>query len=269
MRTQLPEIVDMDMPVEGVFHNCVIVSIHKNYPMQARRLMSALWGLGQMSFVKTIITVDAAVDVHNYDQVVSLILNQVDFDRDLFFSEGVLDVLNHASDNMLYGSKLGIDLTTKILGEPGFGKNIVSEKNTSPLPSIDELRNHFSDLNNIRHIDLNTQRSVVYIALNKTKPHQATDFINSFFKEPKFSAVNIVIVLEGNVNLENDSVVMWKLFNNIDPKRDLHFYGSRLGIDVTQKLEEEGYQQRWPDEIEMSDEIKNRVDSKWDKMFKN
>ena len=78
-----------------------------------------------------------------------------------------------------------------------------------------------------------------------------------------------MIVLEGNVNLEDNSVVMWKLFNNIDPKRDLHFHGSRLGIDVTQKLEEEGYQQRWPDEIEMSDEIKNRVDSKWDKMFKN
>tara|TARA_Y100001934_G_scaffold84936_1_gene105542 strand:+ start:2345 stop:4177 length:1833 start_codon:yes stop_codon:yes gene_type:complete len=269
MRTQLPEIVDMDMPVEGVFHNCVIVSIHKNYPMQARRLMSALWGLGQMSFVKTIITVDAAVDVHNYKKVVSLILDKVDFDRDLFFSEGVLDVLNHASDNMLYGSKLGIDLTSKFQGEPGFGENISLEKSTSSPPSTEELRNHFPDLNNTRHLDLNTQRSVMYIALNKTKPNQATEFINSFFKESKFSAVNIVIVLESNVNLEDDSVVMWKLFNNIDPKRDLHFHGSRLGIDVTQKLKEEGYQQRWPDEIEMSDEIKNRVDSRWDKMFNN
>ena len=107
----------------------------------------------------------------------------------------------------------------------------------------------------------------MYIALNKTLPHQATEFIEAFFREPKFSTVNIVIVLEGNVNLEDNSIVMWKLFNNIDPKRDLHFYENRLGIDVTQKLKEEGYQQRWPEEIEMSEEIKNRVNSKWDTMF--
>ena len=69
LKTQLPEIVDMDMPVEGVFHNCVIVSIDKRYPMQSRRLMSALWGLGQMSFVKTIVTVDADVNVHDYEEV--------------------------------------------------------------------------------------------------------------------------------------------------------------------------------------------------------
>ena len=267
LRTQLPEIVDMDMPVEGVFHNCVIVSIDKSYPMQSRRLMSALWGLGQMSFVKTIVTVDPTVDVHNYEEVVKLILNQVNFDRDLFFSEGVLDVLNHASDNMLYGSKLGIDLTTKVKGEPGFGESKNSDKNISPLVSIDEVKKCFPKVKDIKHLDLNTQRSVMYIALNKTLPNQATEFIEAFFKEPRFSTVNIVIVLESNVNLEDDSVVMWKLFNNIDPKRDLHFHGNKLGIDATQKLKEEGYQQRWPKEIEMSEEIKNRVDSKWDTMF--
>jgi len=267
LRTQLPEIVDMDMPVEGVFHNCVIVSLDKSYPMQSRRLMSALWGLGQMSFVKTIITVDPTIDVHNYEEVVKLILNQVDFDRDLFFSEGVLDVLNHASDNMLYGSKLGIDLTKKVEGEPGFGESKNSDKNMSTLVSVDEVKNYFPEVQNIKHLDLHTQRSVMYIALNKKSPHQATEFIEAFFKNPKFSTVNIAIVLEGNVNLENNSVAMWKLFNNIDPKRDLHFYENRLGIDATQKLKEEGYQQRWPKEIEMSEEIKNRVNLKWDTMF--
>ena len=235
--------------------------------MQSRRLMSALWGLGQMSFVKTIITVDPTVDVHNYEEVVKLILNQVDFDRDLFFSEGVLDVLNHASDNMLYGSKLGIDLTTKVEGEPGFGESKNPDKNMSTLATVNEVKNHFPEVQNIKYLDLNTQRSVMYIALNKTLPHQATEFIEAFFREPKFATVNIAIVLEGNVNLEDNSIVMWKLFNNIDPKRDLHFYKNRLGIDVTQKLKEEGYQQRWPEEIEMSEEIKNRVNSKWDTMF--
>ena len=121
MRTQLPEIVDMDMPVEGVFHNCVIISIDKRFPMQARRLMNALWGMGQMSFVKTIMVVDHDIDVHNHEHVMRLLLNRVDLLRDLFFSEGILDVLNHASDQKLYGSKVGIDATlppSEVAGAP-------------------------------------------------------------------------------------------------------------------------------------------------------
>jgi 4-hydroxy-3-polyprenylbenzoate decarboxylase len=267
LRTQLPEIVDMDMPVEGVFHNCVIVSFDKRYPMQSRRLMSALWGLGQMSFVKTIIAVDININVHNYEELVKLLLNKVNFKLDLFFSEGVLDVLNHGSDNMLYGSKLGIDLTEKVEGEPGYGETKPTISNNSQLPSTEEVKNHFSDLKDCRILAINAQRSVAYIALNKTQPHQAEKFIKAFFNVSEFSSINIVIVLEGHVKLDNDSIVMWKFFNNLDPKRDFYFEGDRLAIDVTQKLKEEGYQQNWPEEIEMSEEIKKRVDRKWNSLF--
>lgn len=265
LRTQLPEIVDMDMPVEGVFHNCVIVSLDKRYPMQSRRLMNALWGLGQMSFVKTIITVDSTVDVHNYQEVLELMLNYVDFERDLFFSEGVLDVLNHASDNKLYGSKLGIDLTAKVEGEPGYGDNTKIATENSSLPSIEEVKTLFPELEDCRFLELNSKRRVMYAALNKIRPNQAAELIEAFL--PKFPSIAIVIVLEGHVDLKDDSVVMWKFFNNLDPKRDFHFHENRLGIDVTQKLEEEGYNQNWPEEIEMSEEIKTRVDAKWNSMF--
>ncbi len=268
MRTQLPEIVDMDMPVEGVFHNCVIVSIDKRYPMQSRRLMSAFWGLGQMSFVKTIITVDSKINVHNYHELVKLLLDKVNFERDLFFSEGVLDVLNHGSDNMLYGSKLGIDLTEKVEGEPGYGENKSTASNNSPLPSEEETKNRFPVLKDCRILDITAQRSVMYVALDKTRPHQAEEFIKAFFNDPALSAINIVIVLEGHVKLDDDSIVMWKFFNNLDPKRDFYFNGDRLAIDVTQKLKEEGYQQNWPEEIEMSEAIKTQVDTKWNSMFK-
>ena len=268
MRTQLPEIVDMDMPVEGVFHNCVIVSIDKRYPMQSRRLMSALWGLGQMSFVKTIITVDSEIDVHNYHELVKLLLDKVNFERDLFFSEGVLDVLNHGSDNMLYGSKLGIDLTEKVEGEPGYGENKSTASNSSLLPSKEEAKNRFPGLKDCRILDINAQRSVMYAALDKTRPHQAEEFIKTFFNDPELSTIDIVIVLEGNVKLDDDSIVMWKFFNNLDPKRDFYFDGDRLAIDVTQKLKEEGYKQNWPEEIEMSEEIKMQVDKKWNSIFK-
>ena len=134
MRTQLPEIIDMNMPAEGVFHNLVIISIEKRFPMQARRLMSALWGMGQMSFVKTIIVFDKGVDVQNTKKIIEILLNKTDFTCDLFFSEGILDVLNHASDKALYGSKLGIDLTNKIEGEEEARTKLESDNNTtSPL----------------------------------------------------------------------------------------------------------------------------------------
>lgn len=260
LKTQLPEIVDMDMPVEGVFHNCVIVSLDKRYPMQTRRLMSALWGLGQMSFVKTIVTVDANVNVHDHEEVTKLLLNKVNFDTDLFFSEGVLDVLNHASDQMLYGSKLGVDLTTKIEGEPGFEEKESVAPPSADHPSPEKIKELFKEVRASKILELQTQRSVIFIALNKTAPHQAKQFIQSFLEHPDLTSISIVIVLEGHVNIENSSTVMWKFFNNLDPKRDFHFHGDRLGIDVTQKMPEEGYQQSWPDEIEMTAEIKSKVD---------
>ena len=267
LRTQLPEIVDMDMPVEGIFHNCVIVSLDKRYPMQSRRLMSALWGLGQMSFVKTIVTVDAEVNVHDYEEVAKLLLNKVDFATDLFFSEGVLDVLNHASDQRLHGSKLGIDLSTKIEGEPGYKKEAPVSANSSELPSAEKVMAIFKEVQNCKVLELQAKRSVLLVALNKTGPHQGKQFIQSFLDHAEFSAIEIIIVLEGHVDIENISTVMWKFFNNLDPKRDFYFDAGRLGIDVTQKFPEEGYQQSWPEEIEMTAKIKTQVDKKWHDLF--
>ena len=264
LKTQLPEIVDMDMPVEGVFHNCVIVSIDKRYPMQSRRLMSALWGLGQMSFVKTIVTVDADVNVHDYEEVARILLSTVDFETDLFFSEGILDVLNHGSDQMLYGSKLGIDLTNKIEGEPGYGKEDPPHANPPAFPTQEAVIEVSPEVKAVAEI----QNSILLVALDKTVPNQGKQFIDSFFDHPNFSTVEIVIVLEGHVDLTNISIVMWKFFNNIDPKRDFYFRDERLGIDATQKFPEEGYQQNWPEEIEMTAEIKTKVDNKWDNLFK-
>ena len=266
LKTQLPEIVDMNMPAEGVFHNCVIVSIDKRYPMQSRRIMSALWGLGQMSFVKIIITVDSKVNVHDYEEVAKILLSTVDFETDLFFSEGILDVLNHASDQVLYGSKLGIDLTNKIEGEPGYGKDVPPLIETKRLPRPEEITKIFQEIKTCQIMEL--QVPVLLVALDKQTKNQGSKFIDAFFANSEFSAIEILIVLESHVDLTNISIVMWKLFNNLDPKRDLYFKNNRVGIDVTKKLPEEGYQQNWPEEIEMSSEIKTKVNKKWPTLFK-
>jgi len=113
IQKQLPEIVDINLPVEGVFHNIAIVSIDKRYPGHARRVMYALWGMGQMSFTKMIVVVDKEVDIQNPSEVVWKIGNNVDPKRDAVIVEGPLDVLEHASDIPAYGGKMGIDATKK------------------------------------------------------------------------------------------------------------------------------------------------------------
>ncbi len=117
IRKQLPEIVDMNLPLEGVFHNIAIVSINKRFPGHARKVMYALWGMGQMSFTKAIVVVDSWVDVQNLSEVVWRMGNNVDPRRDIVIVEGPLDVLEHASNIPAYGGKIGIDATKKLPSE--------------------------------------------------------------------------------------------------------------------------------------------------------
>lgn len=118
----VPEIVDMNLPWEGVFHNCVIVAIDKRFPGHARKVMSALWGLGQLMFTKFAIIVDKEVDVQNLSEVALHVFGNTDPKRDMMFSEGPLDILDHACPMLGYGSKVGIDATKKWKAE-GFERN--------------------------------------------------------------------------------------------------------------------------------------------------
>lgn len=117
LRLQLPEIVDINMPLEGVFHNCVLVSIKKSYPRHAKKVMHALWGMGQMMFAKFIVVVDEDVNVQNTSEVAWKVFNNTDPRRDIEIVEGPLDVLDHSSPTPLYGTKVGIDATKKWVTE--------------------------------------------------------------------------------------------------------------------------------------------------------
>jgi len=111
LQQMIPEVVDINMPLEGVFHDCVIVSIKKTYPMQARKVMHAFWGMGQMMNVKMIIVVDAHVNVQDLSEVWWRVYNNIDAKHDLEIVEGPLDVLDHSSPMAKWGAKLGIDAT--------------------------------------------------------------------------------------------------------------------------------------------------------------
>jgi len=113
VRLTVPEIVDYDLPVAGVFHNCCIVSIRKAYPGHARKVMHAIWGLGMLSLTKSVVVVDAHVDVHDYEQVFFYVGANVDPKRDVLLTEGPLDHLDHAPTLQFVGGKIGIDATAK------------------------------------------------------------------------------------------------------------------------------------------------------------
>jgi 4-hydroxy-3-polyprenylbenzoate decarboxylase len=130
-KMNFPEIVDIALPAEGVFHNLVFVSIKKTYPMQAYKIMHGLWGMGQMMFTKYIVVVDAGVNVHNTSEVLFHLTANTDPQRDSIFTKGPSDVLDHATSEIASGSKLGIDATKKIPGE-GF------KRAWPPLIKMDE-----------------------------------------------------------------------------------------------------------------------------------
>ena len=121
MRLQLPEIRDISMPAEGIFHNLILVSIRKSYPLHARKVMHAIWGLGQAMFSKCIVVVDEDVDVQNVREVAWKALNNIDPERDIQFVLGPVDSLDHSSRLPNYGSKMGIDATRK-WKEEGFNR---------------------------------------------------------------------------------------------------------------------------------------------------
>jgi len=113
VKMQFPEIVDMNLPLEGVFHNCALISIRKSFPMHASKIINAVWGLGQMMFTKFVFIFDEEVNVQNTSEAAWKAFNNVDPARDIIISEGPLDVLDHSAARPIYGAKMGIDATKK------------------------------------------------------------------------------------------------------------------------------------------------------------
>lgn len=129
LKMMAPEIVDLAMPFEGVFHNCVILSIKKKFPYHAHKIMNTCWGMGQMMYTKMLIVVDEDIDPHDFSKVAWKVFNNIDAKRDLVMNEGPLDALDHSSPQPFYGTRLGIDAT----------KKWASEGHTRPWPDDVEM----------------------------------------------------------------------------------------------------------------------------------
>lgn len=264
LKTQVQELVDMNLPWEGVFHNSVITSIQKHYPFQARKVMSALWGLGQMSFAKMITVVDNDVPVTNMETVMTEILNKVKIPDDVFITEGILDVLDHSSPTPLFGGKLGLDATTKIHGEPGFP--YIEPKD---YPYIDTeallkiIRQAVPEITSLAIPLKYVRNPLAVIGYQKTEPGRISECIGKLHNLNEAEGINIFLIIDSQYDVNNSSAAAWKFFNNCDPRRDIYQRNGRLYLDATKKFRGEGHDRKWPDDIEMDEAIKARVNEKW------
>ncbi len=259
LRTQYPEIVDMDLPQAGAFHNCTIMSIKKRYPYQARKLMSALWGMGQLSFSKMLLITDDDMDIHDYKLVVRQLLDKLDPRQDLLFSEGVLDVLDHSAPQPLYGSKLGLDLTRRMPGEFKQRDKKATAKN---LPTIEALLAGIPHIIDAQLPFPDTRLKLLLTAIDKSRPFQAREAATAIWRNDPSACIDIILVLDGGGDLHDLSYVAWKMFNNVNPNCDITFYkNGQILIDVTRKYKQEGRHRDWPEEIKPDRDTVNKVDS--------
>ncbi len=268
--TMVPEIIDMVLPVEGVFHNLVVVKIKKEYPGQASKVMHSMWGAGQMMFTKMMVVVDGDVNIHNSEEVAKYVSENFDPAHDLFFTQGPVDVLDHSCSVMAFGGKIGIDGTKKT-SEELEGRNTYNKNNNVDLKK-EEIYSQFSEIKNINDKLLQNNISMIFISIEKNRKNHIKEVSKQLLQRNDFANVKIVIFLEHTFDIQNTADAVWRFANNVDPKRDHQIIedengNAHLVLDGTRKTKElDDFKRDWPNILASNDETIQKIDQIWDKL---
>jgi 4-hydroxy-3-polyprenylbenzoate decarboxylase len=239
------------------------VKVKKDFPQHAKRIMSHLWGFSQMSFTKSIITVDSNVEISDDETFVKYFLNHLDIRNDIVITQGIVDALDHASYQFAYGGKIGIDLTTKNEHEAGFYDQkektnwVINEEEI-----FQDLQKIFPLILQIKFYGIESLNKVLMIKVNKGNQGN----LGKRVSEKIFALaipVDIIIIFDEKNDLNDGHKLMWRIFNNCDWYRDSYFNSERnkIAIDCSSKNSEDGFTRRWPDDLIMSDTVIKKVDS--------
>ena len=274
--TVAPEVNDMHMPVEGVFHNITLVSIKKHYPGQALKIMSSLWGAGQMMFNKIMVVADSNVMLTDYMELARVISDRVDPVADIHFMHGPTDILDHSSSRYAYGSKMGIDATAKLSQEnpiPSFS-TVRESAGGEVLPPVAggwDLHDTFPEITGIRQDLITRGVSLLIVSLKKSKKQHVRQIAADLLVKKIVINVKFILFVDDLPDLASLSQIVWISANNIDPMRDC-FYVDRdpglkfntLCMDGTRKTKEwDDFQRDWPNVIVMDDQTISSIDDKW------
>ncbi len=272
LRTILPDLDDYHLPMFGCFHNCAFIRIRKAYPLQARRVMHAVWGAGQMAWEKYVVVVDHDVEVHDEEAVLAAIFANCDFRRDLEPVNGPLDILDHAAARLGAGGKLGIDATRKIPGEECHGVPVAAggavRRGAGERERADLARLLTGRAGIVRaSVPAFGGGRCVFVAVDKGRAGQGSEAIEASWSIAGEGLAELVVAVDAPVDVDDWQQVMFQFCANTDPGRDLTRRERRIGFDATAKLpgdEREGRPVRaWPPPIRMSDPVKQRVTRRW------
>ncbi|MBX0385862.1 menaquinone biosynthesis decarboxylase [Campylobacter coli] len=242
LQTSVPDLIDYKMPENGVFHNLILAKIDAKYPAHAQQIMHAFWGVGQMSFVKHAIFVDKnAPSLKDYDALIPYMLDRFNTKK-ILISEGICDQLDHASPNSCFGGKAGLDACEEIQ---------VEELEILEDEKLLELFKTKVELLNLKQFYKESKSPIVCILLDKKeKIEQSFDKLLEFKKH-----FRILVFLDAENKLENSYMLVWRVVNNIDAKRDIFIKEERLGVDASAKGEAEGYLRAWPKQTDCTKSV--------------
>lgn len=266
--TMVPEIEDMNMPVEGVFHNLVITSINKEYAGQGQKVMNAMWGAGQMMFNKILAITDKDVDINDYKKLAQYVFRNINPANDIYFSQGPMDVLDHSCSKLGFGGKMCIDGTKKW-----------DEELAEPLTLFKLHRNFSAEAIKSRNEEIkginatlatNMDIPVLLVSVKKARKGHVEELHKTICEQEELQGIKMVIYVEHTVDVSHIGDTLWRFCNNLDPKRD-HFYGGAekniIGLDGTRKTKElDGFDRPWPNIIVADEPTIKSVDEKWSEL---
>jgi len=254
--TMLPEMKSMHLPYAGVAHNLTLVGIENTFKGHAQKVMSALWGAGQMMFNKILIVANDKTDITDYQQIAKLISN-IDIKNDIHFNKGPMDVLDHSSSEFAYGSKICFDITdTKI-----------SDFNKLDI-NIDNIKSQLSEIKEINADLLKKEISLIIISITKPDNFNLQIFSEKINKIDNLGKIKFKIIVDTEVDTTNMFDITWVTGNNIDPLRDILIIDNEtVFIDATRKTSKDNFKRDWPNPVVMNQETIKLVDDNWNKYF--
>jgi len=269
LQTLIHDIDDYHLPMFGAFHNAAFVRIRKAYPLQARRVMHAIWGAGQMAWTKFIVVVDEHVDVHDEVAVLRAVFQNCHFGRDFEIVNGPLDILDHAGPRLGAGHKMGIDATRKM---PGEEVNGVAVDPPTPAHATGAGTQRSSSV----HLPEFGDERCAFLAVRKQSAGEGLRNIEAFVRGlPDDSPVDFIIAVDDSIDLNDHEAVLFHWCANCDPGRDLIVFGldgsesrfGRVAFDATSKYPGDARLgqpvRKWPPFMLMDDATRRKVDERW------
>ena len=263
-----PEIEDFHMPEPGVAHNLVIVKIKKTYPGQGMKVISSLFGAGQMMFTKYLVVVSGNINIRKYKELLIHILANANFESDLIFSHGPLDVLDHSSDCFSFGGKAGLDATIKL---PEEIQNIDFNSSFRKQENLDYVRMWFND-SFIKSFNINLLNEGIPVLILSVDTFEDSGVIGKVRDllrlKDKSGLIRLILVADHTVDINDYFIVAWQILGNSDPQRDHEFVSSSsVLLDGTIKVyHNRGFPRKWPNVVCSDIFTIKSIDDKWESM---